>query len=50
MTGEMTYGTHFRLNHQNSHKLHRTPVYYQYILVCQEFDIGSLREDILEVL
>ena len=47
MTGEITYGTHFHQNHQNSHKLHHTPVYYQYILICQEFDIESLMVDIL---
>ena len=47
MSGEITYRTHFHQNHQNSHTLHYTPVYYQYIPVCQEFDIESLREDIL---
>ena len=47
MAREITYGTHFHQNHQNSHKLHHTLVYYQYILVCREFDIESLREDIL---
>ena len=47
MAGEITYGTHFRQNHQNSHTLHRTLVYYQYIPICREFDTESLKVDIL---